>query len=63
MLYALKVLLAACIIVAVTQVSRMNAFVGAFINSLPIVSIVALTWIYVESGDVQRIGAVSESTF
>lgn len=63
MLYAMKVLLAAAIIVAVTQVSKVSTFIGALINSLPIISIIALTWIYVESGDVQRIGAVSEDTF
>jgi hypothetical protein len=51
-LYALKV--AAIIIVAVTEVSKTSTFLGALIKSFPVVSVVVLVWIYVESGDVTR---------
>ena len=63
MLYVLKVILAAIIIVVVTEVSKVTPFVGALIKSLPIISIVSLTWLYLDTRDVALVSSLSRSTF
>ena len=61
--YAVKVLLSAGIIVAVSEVAKVNVTLGALIKSLPLVSILAMIWLYVDTHDAARIGDLSTSTF
>lgn len=58
-----KLFLSAAIIVAVTEVAKANATLGGLIKSLPLVSLLALIWLYAETGDTARISALSISTF
>lgn len=61
--YLVKLLVSAAIIVAVTEVAKVNATLGGLIKSLPLVSLIALIWIYVETQDTAKISALSISTF
>lgn len=63
MLYVIKLLLSAAIIVAVTEVAKVNATLGGLIKSLPLVSLIALIWVYAETRDTQTIAQLSTSTF
>lgn len=63
-LYILKVLISAVIIVAVTELSkRGGTFWGGVLASLPLTSLLAFLWLYGESGDVTRIASLSWSIF
>ncbi len=63
-LYILKVLISAVIIVAVTELSkRGGTFWGGVLASLPLTSLLAFLWLYGESGDVARIASLSWSIF
>ena len=61
--YAVKVLLSAGIIVAVAEVAKINATLGALIKSLPLISILAMIWLYVDTRDTAKIAELSTSTF
>jgi hypothetical protein len=61
--YATKLLLSAAIIVAVSEVAKVNVTLGALIKSLPLVSILAMIWLYVDTHDAGRISQLSISTF
>jgi hypothetical protein len=61
--YTVKVLLSAGIIVAVSEVAKVNVTLGALIKSLPLVSILAMIWLYVDTADAGRISELSTSTF
>lgn len=61
--YLLKLFLSAGIIVAVSEVAKVNTALGALIKSLPLVSLLAILWIYLETRDTQRIAELSLSTF
>ena len=63
MLYVIKLLISAAIIVAVTEVAKVNATLGGLIKSLPLVSLIALIWVYAETRDTQTIAQLSTSTF
>ena len=58
-----KVLLSAGVIVAVSQLAKTNVTLGALVNSLPIVSIMAMLWLYTDTRDVEKIAALSTNTF
>ena len=63
MLYFVKTIIAALIIVAVDAASKRTSALAAILLALPIISITAFVWIYVESGDKSKIADISQNTF
>ncbi len=64
MLYlATKALLSGIIIAIVSEVARRSPGIGALIASLPLVSILAIIWLWHDTGDTSRIAAHAEATF
>ena len=63
MLYIIKTLIAALIIVAVDVTSKRSSALAALLLALPIVSITAFVWVYVESGDKSKVADISQDTF
>jgi hypothetical protein len=61
--YLTKLLISASIIVAVSEVAKANAGLGALIKSLPLISILAMIWIYIDTRDTKIIAELSFSTF
>lgn len=61
--YATKVILSALIIVVVSEVAKVNTSLGALIKSLPLISILAMTWLYMDTHDTGWIAELSVGTF
>jgi hypothetical protein len=61
--YALKVGLSAIVIVAVAEIGKRSSFWGAALASLPLVSLLALIWLYVETGNKESVAALSGGIF
>lgn len=61
--YAVKVLVSAVLIVLISEVARRSTLFGALIASLPITSLLAFIWLYLDSGDSGRIAALSTGVF
>jgi hypothetical protein len=47
----------------VSEIARRSPTLGAFFLSLPLVSILAAIWLWQDTGDTQRVGALVQSTF
>jgi hypothetical protein len=62
-LYFVKTIIAALIIMAVTEVSKVNLTLGALIKSLPLISLVSMIWLYVETKNSKQVANLSTSTF
>jgi hypothetical protein len=63
MQYALKILISALILVAVSEISKRFALIGAITASLPLTSILAILWLYHDTKDVQKIIDLSHGIF
>jgi len=63
MLYAIKILLSAVLIVAISEVAKRDGLLASLIASLPIVSLLAIVWLYVDTRDTGRIAELSVGTF
>ncbi len=64
MLYlAVKAMLSGIIIAVVSEVARRSPGLGALIASLPLVSILAMIWLWHDTQDNSRIAAHAEATF
>ncbi len=61
--YALKIALSAVIVVAVAELAKRSSFWGAALASLPLTSLLAFVWLYLDSGDLQKVAALSHGIF
>lgn len=59
----LKALLSGAIIAAASEIARRSPGLGALLVSLPLVSILAILWLWRDTGDTARIAAHAEATF
>jgi len=58
---AIKVLLTAVLVVAISEVAKRSSALGAIIASLPLTSLLAFIWLYGETGDTAKIAQLSSS--
>ena len=61
--YAIKVLLTAAVVVAVAEISKRSTFWGAAIASLPLTSLLAFVWLYIDTGGTQQVADLSQDVF
>ena len=61
--YALKIGLSALVLVAVAEVAKRNTFWAAALASLPLTSLLAFVWLYLDTGDVQKVAALAGGIF
>ena len=61
--YTIKIMLSALILVAVSEIAKRSSLLGALLASLPLTSLLAFVWLYLETGDVQKIANLSSDVF
>lgn len=59
--YILKILLTAALVVAISEIAKRNTFWGAAVASLPLTSVLAFVWLYLDTQDSQRVAELSHS--
>jgi hypothetical protein len=64
MLYLIaKALLSGVIVLAASEIAKRNPTYGALIISLPLIAILSSIWLWRDTGDNERIAALSERSF
>jgi len=64
MVYAVtKALLSGAIIATASEVAKRSPALGAVILSLPLVSLLAFVWLWLDTADKEAIATLSQSTF
>ena len=63
MYYVLKVLVSSVIIVLISEISKRSSMAGSIIASIPLLSLLAFIWMYIDTKDVQKISALSTDIF
>ncbi|MBL4885520.1 MAG: DUF3147 family protein [Planctomycetaceae bacterium] len=61
--YIIKLIISAGLIVAVSEISKRSSFLGGLLASLPLVSFIAMIWMYVETGSNEKVAELSRSVF
>jgi hypothetical protein len=63
MYYTIKILLSSMIIVAVSEITKRSSLLGAMLASLPLTSLLAFLWLYLDTGDLQKVASLSSDIF
>lgn len=59
----IKAALSGIIVTIVSEVARLNPGIGGLIASLPLISILAILWLWRDTSDVEKIATNAEATF
>jgi len=57
--YITKIAVSASLIVAISEIAKRSPLIGAVLASVPLVSIIAMIWLYHESGDTAKVIALA----
>ena len=58
-----KILISAILIALISEVSKRSTFFGAILASIPLVSVMAMIWLYFDTNDSLQVVQLSKSIF
>jgi hypothetical protein len=61
--YLVKIIVTALLVVLISELSKRSTFVGALLASVPVVSVLAMIWLYNDTRDAAQVAALSRSVF
>lgn len=61
--YLVKIAITTALIVVISEIARRSSFIAAVLASIPLVSVLAMIWLYVDTGDTSRVSELATSVF
>ena len=61
--YIIKLIITAVLIVAISEISRRSSLIGAILASIPLVSVLAMLWLYIDTNDAGKVSALATGVF
>lgn len=61
--YIIKIIVTTVVVVAVSEIAKRSSFWAAVLASLPLTSLLAFIWLYLESGSVEKVAGLSHGIF
>jgi len=61
--YALKLAVTAAVVVAIAEIAKRSTFWAALLASLPLTSLLAFVWLWLDSGDAEKVASLSQGIF
>ena len=59
----IKIGLTSLLVVAIAEAAKRSSMLGALIASLPLTSILAMIWLYADTGDVEKVANLATGVF
>ena len=57
--YFIKVFISSAIIVFVSEIAKRDSLLGGLVASIPIVSVLSMIWLYIDTSDIDKVKALS----
>lgn len=61
--YLAKIAITATLIVVISEIAKRSTLVGAVLASIPLVSVLAMLWLYIETQDTTKVSTFATSVF
>lgn len=61
--YITKIAVTTVLIVLISEVAKRSSLLGGILASVPLVSVLAMIWLYVDTHDAARVSALASSVF
>lgn len=60
---AIKIILTSVIVVVVSEIAKQSSFIGSILASVPLVSVLAMMWLYLDTRDTSKVIDLSKGIF
>ena len=61
--YLLKIVITTLLVVIISEISKRSSFIGAILASVPLVSVLAMMWLYIDTNNISKVSELSSSIF
>lgn len=61
--YLVKITITALLVVLIAEISKRSSFIGAVLASVPLVSVLAMIWLYIDTRDADKVAALASGIF
>lgn len=61
--YLFKIAITTVLIVAIAEIAKRSSFAGALLASVPLISVLAMMWLYIDTKDVAKVSDLATSVF
>lgn len=61
--YLVKIAITTILIIMISEIAKRSAFIAAMLASIPLVSVLAMIWLYVDTKDVNKVIHLASSVF
>ena len=61
--YLVKIAVTTVLVVAISEIAKRSTFTGALLASVPLISVLAMFWLYIDTKDVTKVSALATSVF
>ncbi len=61
--YLVKIVITTALIVAISEISKRSSLIAAILASIPIVSVLAMVWLYIDTKSVIQVSNLASNVF
>ena len=61
--YLVKIVITTIFVVAISEIAKRSSFAGALLASIPLISVLAMLWLYIDTKDVAKVSDLASSVF
>lgn len=61
--YVVKIAVTTLLVVIISEVAKRSSIAGALLASVPLISVLAMLWLYIDTKDVEKVSALATSVF
>ncbi len=61
--YLIKLAVTVVLVILISEIAKRSSLLGAILASMPLVSVLAMIWLYIETGKVETVRALSLGIF
>lgn len=61
--YLIKIAITTVLIIAISEIAKRSTFLGALLASVPLISVLAMLWLYIDTKDAEKVSVLASSVF
>ena len=61
--YIIKIIITTALIVGISEISKRSSLIASLLASIPLVSVLAMIWLYIDSKDTHKVSQLAVSIF
>jgi len=61
--YLTKIIITTFLIVLISEIAKRSSFIAALLASIPLVSVLAMMWLYVDTKDIDKVSSLATGVF